>query len=72
MILFCSRRTVMSMRIVTKLNEQCLQKYCPNILYSTTSISQRAEASCPHIKEINNAKPYSEIPGPKPLPILGE
>ncbi|XP_044254761.1 probable cytochrome P450 301a1, mitochondrial [Tribolium madens] len=28
-------------------------------------------AFCPHLENLNDAKPYSEIPGPKPIPILG-
>ncbi|CAH0560856.1 unnamed protein product [Brassicogethes aeneus] len=29
------------------------------------------EAICPHLEQFENAKPYSEIPGPKALPIIG-
>lgn len=29
------------------------------------------EDFCPHHQELEHGKPYSEIPGPKPIPILG-
>lgn len=34
-------------------------------------------STCPHVQntekinELENARPYSEVPGPKPIPILG-
>ncbi|KAJ8973417.1 hypothetical protein NQ317_016700 [Molorchus minor] len=36
---------------------------------SVTAINPQPEAI--HLKALDSAKPYSEIPGPKPLPILG-
>ncbi len=58
-------------------------QYVRNITFSLRSSiavdkSKRSYATCPHAVEANShaviseeVKPYSEVPGPKPLPILG-
>ncbi|RZC34184.1 p450 domain containing protein [Asbolus verrucosus] len=30
-----------------------------------------APTLCPHVENLSEAKPYSEIPGPRPIPVLG-
>ncbi|XP_045479873.1 probable cytochrome P450 301a1, mitochondrial [Harmonia axyridis] len=57
----------MSKRIAAKLKKNGLRD-C--MQYSTSTIARAERISCPHIQDVN-IKPYSEIPGPKPLPFLG-
>lgn len=67
-----SVRGVLNKRIVDVVSKKC----------ATSAQSVNATASCPHLiglgaevgSESGNfmsAKPYSEVPGPKALPLLG-
>ncbi|XP_067000511.2 probable cytochrome P450 301a1, mitochondrial [Anabrus simplex] len=42
---------------------------------STRGLAQRgtpaAATVCPHVEELSRARPYSEVPGPRPLPFIG-
>lgn len=35
------------------------------------STATASDVLCPHMEELENAKPYSEVPGPKAIPIFG-
>lgn len=34
-------------------------------------LKRNCSISCPHLEVLQEAKPYSEIPGPRPIPLLG-
>jgi cytochrome P450 len=46
-------------------------KVAKNIIRNRSQTVISAPSFCPHVENLNDAKPYSEIPGPKPIPILG-
>ena len=54
-----------------------MSKFYRNVKIVKTVTRNRSESVisspsfCPHVEELSAAKPYSEIPGPKPIPILG-
>lgn len=64
-----------------KINMKSTSQYARNItvlLRSAIASNKCTYATCPHAVEANSdatlnedVKPYSEVPGPKPLPILG-
>lgn len=49
-----------------------LKDLCKHIARNRSSLAATAENFCPHHhEELQHIKPYSQVPGPKPIPLLG-